>query len=303
MREPSHNAQRLANLKGVKAAGDLSNQHLGMVSANAKTKMMNAILWLDAQAYYKFCYSKASGKFFRWRLNFIHLTLPSQGNRSDQFIKKLLNQFFLYAYRKTGLRSYVWKAEPQERGEIHFHITSDCFIWKTTLQNIWNGILRKHGLLGNHENPPSTRVHPTHNVKEMVSYLIKYMTKNDKHRRQITGRLWGCSRNLSQVKSIAVTETEQVAFESWKEIHTLPQDLKEYDWLQIKYFAPTYFETLPECYLLNEYRARIKTIQKGYAPTKNFLFDENGQPMKLEQAEEKGISPMNKFLLQQQIFT
>jgi hypothetical protein len=129
------------------------------------------------------------------------------------------------------------------------------------------------------------------------------MTKNDSHRRQIKGRLWGCSRNLSQTKSIALTFPENIAFEEWKQIKTLPQDLKEYDWLQIKYFAPTYFETLPECELLNQYRERIRTIQKGYAPTKNFLFDENGNPMTFEKAEVLGISPMNKFLLQEQLFT
>ena len=58
------------------------------------------------------------------KLNFIHLTIPSQGTKSDKFIKLILNRFILYAYRKTGLRSYVWKAEPQARGEIHFHITN-----------------------------------------------------------------------------------------------------------------------------------------------------------------------------------
>lgn len=301
MREPHNGSQRLLNLNGAKASGDLSNLHLGNISANAKTKMMNAILWLDAQAQFKWCYSKTTGKFFRWRLNFIHLTLPAQGNNSDKFIKKLLNQFFLYSFRKTGMRSYVWKAEPQERGEIHFHITSDCFIWKTTLQNIWNGILRKHGLLAGHENPPSTRVHPTHNVKHMVNYLIKYMTKNDKHRRKISGRLWGCSRNLSSAKNIFITEEETVAFDAWKDIKTLPQDHKEYDWLQVKYFAPTYFESLPDCELSTKYREQIHRIRKGYAPTKNFLFDENGQPMTVGQAEQKGISAMNKFLIQQQI--
>jgi hypothetical protein len=301
LREPSFNRHRLGNLKGVTSAGDLANQHMGNISANAKTKMMNSILWLDAQAQFKWCYSKKSDTFFRWRLNFIHLTLPTQVNHTDKFIKKLLNQFFLYAFRKCGMRTYVWKAEPQERGEIHFHITSDCFIWKTTLQNIWNGILRKHGLLGTHENPPSTRVHPTHNIKFMVQYLIKYMTKNDKHRRTISGRLWGCSRNLSQAKNIFETYEENEAFAEWKGIETYEQDYKSYDWLQVKYFDEHFFSRLPECSLLDKYRDRIQTIRKGYAPTKNFLFDENGQPMTYEKALEKNFTPANKMLYEEQL--
>src|SRR3990167_3299613 len=287
MREPSNNKQRILNLGGSKSIGGLEQQHQGMISANAKSKMMNAILWLDASAQFKWSFSKSSGKWFRWRLNFIHLTLPTQKSLPDKFIKKLLNTFFLYAFRKTGLRSYVWKAEPQERGEIHFHITSDCFIWKNTLQNIWNGILRKHGLLGTHANPPTTRVHPTHNIKEMTAYLIKYMTKNDTHRRSIHGRLWGCSRNLSSAKNIFITMNEKEAFNEFESMQTLPQDYKIYGWLQVKYFSPVYFESLPECELLTKYRERIKSIRTGYAPTKNFFFDENGQPITFEQAQEK----------------
>ncbi len=301
LREPQYNSNRLHNLKGVEAKGDLSNQHMGLISSQAKTKMMNSILWLDAQAQWKVNYSKTQGKEFRWRLNFIHLTLPTQATHSDQFIKKLLNTFFLYAYRKTGLRSYVWKAEPQKRGEIHFHITSDCFIWKTTLQNIWNGILRAHGCIGTHDNPPSTKVHPTANIKHMVQYLIKYMTKNDSKRRMIKGRLWGCSRNLSQAKNIFITEEENIAFETFKSIPTLPQDHKEYDWLQVKYFAPTYFDSLPECELSTKYREQINKIRKGYAPTKHFLFDSDGNPMTFEEGKKKGLTPMNEFLLSEQL--
>ena len=301
MREPSYNGSRLKNLGGAKSSGDLCAQHQGLISGNAKSKMMNAILWLDAQAQFKWCYSKKTNSFFRWRLNFIHLTLPTQGNKSDKFIKKLLNQFFLYAFRKTGMRSYVWKAEPQERGEIHFHITSDCFIWKTTLQNIWNGILRKHGLLGNHENPPSTRVHPTHNIREMTAYLVKYMTKNDHNRRTIKGRLWGASRNLTAAKAIPQTMEESEAFGEWNSIKCYEQDHRSYDWIQIKWVAPTFFEALPECELSKEYNKRIKTIRTGYAPTKNYLFDENGQPMTFKQAEKIPMRDIDKYIYQQQL--
>lgn len=300
MCEPGKHRNRLLNLGGSKSMGGLENQHQGEISHNAKSKMTNCILWLDASAQFKWCYSKATDKWFRWRLNFIHLTLPTQKSLPDKFIKKLLNQFFLYAYRKTGLRSYVWKAEPQERGEIHFHITSDCFIWKVTLQNIWNGLLRKHGLLGTHENPPSTRVHPTHNIKEMSAYLIKYMTKNDKHRRKISGRLWGASRNLSQAKNISLSFPESEALNEFAAIKTLPQDHKIYEWLQVKYMSPVYFESLPECELSNKYREKINSIRKGYAPTKNFFYDENGQPISYEQAQQKNLPTAQKHIYELQ---
>src|SRR3972149_8931096 len=163
------------------------------------------------------------------------------------------------------MRSYVWKAEPQERGEIHFHITSDCYIWKKNLQNIWNGCLRYYGVIGNHADPPSTRVHPTHNIVNMTAYLIKYMTKNDTHRRTIQGRLWGCSRNLSQAQNFYVTFPESDLSQINNELTNSSCRVDNYDWLTVYNLKPLYFESLPECEVLQKYRDKIHTIQKGYA--------------------------------------
>jgi hypothetical protein len=300
LREPYRSDTRIGNLKGQLPKGDLSSMHQGMISANAKTKMRNAILWLDASAKFKWCYSKKSGKWFRWRLNFIHLTLPVQGTRSDKLIKKILNKFFLYAYRKTGLRSYVWKAEPQQRGEIHFHITSDCFIWKNTLQNIWNGCLRSYGLLGNHENPPSTRVHPTSNIKLLTAYLVKYMTKNDPHRRTIQGRLWGCSRNLSQAKNFHITFDENQLSAEMSGLNNMSVRVDAYDWLTVYNLKPLYFESLPECTVLNLYREKIHSIKKGYTACKDFFYGDNGQPMSFEEACELSLPPIQQALHEEQ---
>lgn len=301
LREPYRSVTRLGNLKGIKMAGDLSNQHQGVISVNAKRKIRNAILWLDASAKYKWCFSKSTGKWFRWRLNFIHLTLPVQGNHSDKLIKKLLNKFFLYAYRKTGLRSYVWKAEPQERGVIHFHITSDCFIYKTTLQNIWNGCLRSYGLIGRHENPPSTRVHPTQNIKLMTAYLIKYMTKNDDHRRTIEGRLWGCSRNLSQANNFHITINDDELSSESNGLFNESVRVDSYDWLTVYNLRPDYFDRLEPCEVLTKYRDKIRSIQKGYTAESNFFYNEKGEPITYQQATNIGLPPSAHALYNEQI--
>lgn len=287
------------NLKGVKAQGDLSTQHQGQISQNAKIKMRNAILWLDASAKFKWCYSKKTNKWFRWRLNFIHLTLPSQAGLTDQRIKKILNKFFLYAYRKTGLKSYVWKAEPQERGEIHFHITSDCYVWKTTLQQIWNACLRSDGLLNGHSNPASTRVHPTHNIKLMTAYLVKYMTKNDTDRRIIQGRLWGCSRNLSSAKNFHITFPEEEFHGQIDGLSAQSVRVDSYDWLTVYNLKPLYFESLPECEVLQKYREKIRSIQKGYTAEKNFFYGDHGEPLTFEQAKEMSL-PQSAIMLHEE---
>lgn len=301
LREPHKHGNRLVNLKGATASGDLSNQHQGQISANAKTKMRNAILWLDASALYKWSYSKQSGKWFRWRLNFIHLTLPAQQGNTDQFIKKILNRFFLYAYRKTGLRSYVWKAEPQKRGEIHFHITSDCYIWKTQLQNIWNGCLRHFGIIASNANPPSTRVHPTHNVKLLTAYLIKYMTKNDTDRRVIHGRLWGCSRNLSQAKTFHITFPEMELPQVNHDLQKQSVRVDTYDWLTVYNLHTTYFENLPECEVLKGYREKIKSIQKGYVASRDLFFNGEGTAIDYKQAVKMQLPEIQKMVYAEQL--
>lgn len=296
LREPYQSDTRKLNLKGSNSKYGLSVQHEGEVSRNACAKIRNAVLWLEASAKWKWCYSKQSDKWFRWKLNFIHLTVPYQGTKSDKFVKKILNRFFLYAYRKTGMKSYIWKAEPQQRGDIHFHITSDCFIWKKTLQNIWNGCLRYYGLIGTHADPPSTRVHPTHNIVNMANYLIKYMTKNDKDKRIIEGRLWGCSRNLSQAKTFHVTVNDNQINAERYELKKQSYRVDYYDWLSVYNLKPTYFYNMNECEVLEKYREQIKKIREGYAENQNLFFDENGNIMSYIQAVKKGLNPLDQLL-------
>ena len=95
---------------------------------------------------------------------------------------------------------------------------------------------------------------------------------------------------------------EQEAFITFNQIKTLPQDYKIYDWLQVKYFAPVFFEALPECQLAQEYKEKLSSIRKGYAPTKNFFYDEKGNPIDFSQAEKKGhMKEIDKYLYSQQI--
>src|SRR5690606_39568338 len=67
------------------------------------------------------------GSTYKFRLSFITLTLPSpQGSISDKEIKRgPLRMFIQKMGRRYGMYNYVWKAEKQKNGNIHFHITTD----------------------------------------------------------------------------------------------------------------------------------------------------------------------------------
>jgi hypothetical protein len=156
---------------------------------------------------------------------------------SDHRFKSVLIHNFINTCRyKFGLANYVWKVEAQENGKIHAHFTTDTFIHWRDLRSVWNQILLKNGLLDNYidrhnsmsfddycntynaagsrsidamrkafehgtstgwKEPNSTDVHSVWKVKDIAAYLAKYMGKNEEDRREIKGRLWGCSFNLS----------------------------------------------------------------------------------------------------------
>lgn len=175
------------------------------MSRNAAMKMRRAISWLVASAEWKKVYEKKHKALVNWRINFITLTIPQQNEIDDRKVKRVLNAWLKYAAYQHGLKNYVWKAEPQERGDIHFHIITDCYIHYTTLQLSWNRLLRKHKLNGSHANPNSTDIHAVieKDVSNLTAYAIDYMQKKEKDgngdtKRTIKGRLWGCARALSK---------------------------------------------------------------------------------------------------------
>lgn len=75
------------------------------------------------------------------------------------------------------------------------------------------------GILCNWTNPNSTDIHSIMNVKSITAYVIKYVTKDkdqsDKDgstTRIITGRIWGCSDELRNLKHYEVTIAEEIDF-------------------------------------------------------------------------------------------
>jgi len=159
------------------------------------------------------------GRNFNFIVNFITLTLSSKQIHSDQVIKQeLLNQFLIETIRRYKIEKYVWRAEKQKNGNIHFHIIMDKYIPWNELRNTWNRIQQKLGYVtryregrkeyhknGFHfdekhtqkrtyaqqykawqkgvksewDNPNSIDVHSLSHIGNIKSYLTKYMSKNE----------------------------------------------------------------------------------------------------------------------------
>lgn len=182
------------------------NDHKGLLSSKAVGKMKNAINWLLCAAEEKNVYNKKYNSWFKFRVNFITLTLPDTTQKIDNkhLQKYLLNPFLTYLRSFHSLKNYVWKLEFQRNGKLHVHFVSDVFIHHAVIRKSWNGILAKNqhliefGKKFGHTNPNSTDVHSVKKVKNLAAYITKYMTKNALDLVNIKGRIWGCNRELSQ---------------------------------------------------------------------------------------------------------
>lgn len=77
-------------------------------------------------------------KIVNHTITFITLTLPSKQEHKDTIITKEILQHFLNRCRKLKLlENYVWRAEKQKNGNIHYHILTDSYAPYTTFYKIW----------------------------------------------------------------------------------------------------------------------------------------------------------------------
>jgi len=235
----------------------LSNKkNNGKVSDQAKRKVSRAVEYLLFMSNDKYLPDTAHGKNYTFKLSFITLTLPSSQIHPDNYIKEnCLNQFFVEARRRWKVKNYVWRAEKQKNGNIHFHILSDKFIPWSDIRNTWNRIVNKYGYVDRYRdqikafhagdfkiredllqkwsykdqvkayqkgkandfsNPNSTDVHSLVYIHSVKNYIVKYCTK-DESNNAVDGRLWGCSESLSNIKG----GTDIVDSYVENEIHTL----------------------------------------------------------------------------------
>ena len=310
MGAPPLYSARLQNFKGADSEDGLKEMHHGYISAHSARKIHSAIDWLLAAASQKWVYSKTTKRFHPWKLSFLTLTLPTQGLMTDLEIKSVLNSFLTLAKYNYGLRSYIWKAEPQARGVIHFHLTSDCYMWKNSVRFEWNRLLRKSGLLNNHDDPPSTKIHSTYRVQNMSAYLTKYFIKGGKishppyknylqglpnwchsnkqevylkyvpevkYIRPINGRLWGCSHSLSQARNFSYIVDEG-------EMRAMNESIREQSFKEIqKDYCNFFMLSDPENFysgrgeIQDDYRNHLSKIRKKRYFHQFEIYDSEGE--------------------------
>lgn len=209
-----------------------SNNHNGKLSRKAQTRIKNAVNWLIESAKYKAVRSKADGKFFHFKVNFITLTIPKTDAElaPERLVKRALHNWLIYARKYLGLRNYVWKIEQHKSGQLHIHLTTDTFIHYKRLRATWNKCLSHHGLLDRYieksgdSNPNSTDVHSVKHVRNLSAYIAKYMSKEASLSSGYKGRIWGCNYDLSASNKCQVVIPRGEEYEKMSEL--LSKDIK-----------------------------------------------------------------------------
>lgn len=207
---PSISNISLENLKKKRPINELS--------PNARKRLQRAVNWLvylSEPRKEKVTQRKSVNNF---RVAFITLHLPSQQKHPHgEIIQRSLNNFLTVIRKNHQVSNYVWRAELQQNGNLHFHILVDKVIHHKLIRQYWNQSiellgyvsayqekfskltlqeylqLRKvndyksikkakkayhKGIETNWSQPNSTDVHSLRNVKNAAAYVSKYVTKS-----------------------------------------------------------------------------------------------------------------------------
>jgi len=183
------------------------NRTRGLISKASKNKLKKAINWLIMASENKNAFSMKAKKEFKFKINFITLTIPPQKERllNEKEVKSCLNTWLTYQRKYSNLNNYVWKIEKHKDKRLHIHITTDTFIHHKKIKDSWNLILQRAGFLEYHlekysnYSPNSTDVHSIKKVKKLAAYVAKYMAKSNEEDKLYNGRVWACSLKISKV--------------------------------------------------------------------------------------------------------
>ena len=151
------------------------------------------------------------GRKLRHRQGFLTLTLPGVASEDHKAIKaKVLDPFFTYCRNVLGLRDYVWTAELQERGEIHFHAIVNQFLPKDKIRSAWLSACDRSGIISSSGggSRPATEIEECKDWNGSRIYAGKYLSKALRSG-EIVGRVWSGSHSVTGIGSVSTNEVDQ----------------------------------------------------------------------------------------------
>jgi hypothetical protein len=184
----------------------------------------------------KAVYSRKTQSTWYFKLNFVTLTLPGEQLHTDQeFHNKIFKDFIRALKRRHPSLLYIYRAETQENGNLHYHLVTNTFIHWKDLRDLWNYYLRQNGYR-KHDDANSTDVHSLKNVDDPAAYIAKYITKEDDTRRKVGIKLWDCSKALKKVGNVVVEMPSIALSQEVKRVGERYNSLKHFEYCSVVSF-------------------------------------------------------------------
>ena len=199
------------------------NTYTGLLKEATKKRLIKSIelmVMSVANQPKKWAINPATGKSFSFYMNFVTLTVYSTDRNvtSKEAYKTCLAPMLRWLKESQNVKLYIWKAELQQRGQIHYHLTIDSFVDMKKLQIKWNILQQKAGYLESfyvkygHYNAPSTDIGKTRRIDKMSNYLVKEFTKAYQNVSSVVGKVWDCSLNIKSGNYYTTTLDERYHF-------------------------------------------------------------------------------------------
>lgn len=212
------NSSKRYNLANLKSEGKQLAYNTGKLSHGARKRLKQSIELLIDISPKKWFTVPSTGKRFQFQITFLTLTMSASTSAiPDKTITKTLLEPFLQTLRrKYKCKSYVWRAEKQKNGNLHFHITTNQYIPYDQVRDDWNRIQNKLGLIDQfeakykHRNPNSTDIHSVRGVRDLARYMVKYMSKEVPSDQIVHCKQWDCSKDLKIRENIALEIDNEV---------------------------------------------------------------------------------------------
>lgn len=256
----------------------LKPTYAGTLSEGARTRMGRALQLLIDISKKRKIYNPITRKDQYFKLAFFTLTLSApQGIHTDSEIKDQLLKRFIRVWRDKGMTNYVWRAERQKNGNIHFHFVTDMFIPVQELRDSWNNIQNRFEYIDyfeskhKHRDPNSTDIKSIREDQHVKAYILKYMTKPEQDGAQQVldvdqtakqkGKVWDCSKNL-KLKN----DTEDfLSTELWKDVTSMATaglvKRLDFDYYKLFFFSAHQRRTLFKPKFIQPYEDYLERVR------------------------------------------
>ncbi len=187
--KPKEKNEIAEELKKPLAKGIPLEKKLRTLSARSKSKIRKKLI-----------------AFARLNKKLSFLTLTFVNKVEDELAVKVLRTFLDNAKKRSKDFEYLWVAEKQSKNKafennIHFHLVTNKYWQLEKWWGYWLEVQKKYNIIPRTENSkPSSafdvRVINTANIKGVVNYLSKYVTKNAS---EFKCQVWNCSKKISRL--------------------------------------------------------------------------------------------------------